>query len=149
MFVDQEDAGLIRHRAGSSDGATWVIDGRPMRNFASCSYMGLERHPQLLAGGIDALTTFGSNFAISRAYLQCPLYDALEDALAQVMDGHVLVAPSTTLAHLAALPVLIGDRDLVLVDQLTHASVHMATNLVDDVPIELLRRFEGRARPEM
>jgi 7-keto-8-aminopelargonate synthetase-like enzyme len=139
MFVDQEDAGLIRHRAGSADGATWVIDGRPMRNFASCSYMGLEQHPDLIAGGVAALTEFGSNFSISRAYLQCPLYDALEEALGQVMNGHVLVAPSTTLAHLAALPVLIGDRDLVLVDQLTHASVHMATNLVDDVPIEVVR----------
>jgi 7-keto-8-aminopelargonate synthetase-like enzyme len=139
MFVDQEEAGLIRHRAGSSDGATWVVDGRPMRNFASCSYMGLERHPELLAGAMDALTEFGSNFAISRAYLQCPLYDALEETLGEAMNGHVLVAPSTTLAHLAALPVLVGDRDLVLVDQLTHASVHMATNLIDDVPIEIVR----------
>jgi 7-keto-8-aminopelargonate synthetase-like enzyme len=139
MFIDQEDAGLIRHRAGSSDGATWVVDGRPMRNFASCSYMGLERHPELLAGGVAALNEFGSNFAISRAYLECPLYAALEDTLGQVMNAEVLVAPSTTLAHLAALPVLVGDRDLVLVDQLTHASVHMATNLVADVPIELVR----------
>jgi 7-keto-8-aminopelargonate synthetase-like enzyme len=139
MFLDQEDAGLIRHRAGSADGGTWVVDGRPMLNFASCSYMGLERHPELIAGGIEALTRFGSNFAISRAYLQCPLYDALEETLGEAMGAHVLVAPSTTLGHVAALPVLVGDRDLVLVDQLTHASVHMATNLIDDVPVELVR----------
>jgi 7-keto-8-aminopelargonate synthetase-like enzyme len=139
LLADHQQAGLIMHRAGSSDGATWVIDGRPLRNFASCSYMGLEQHPDLIAGGIEALGAFGSNFSISRAYLECPLYGALEDTLSQAMDAHVLVTPSTTLAHLAALPVLVGDRDLVLVDQFAHASIHMATDLVADVPIEVLR----------
>jgi 7-keto-8-aminopelargonate synthetase-like enzyme len=139
MLGDHVRAGLIGHRAGSSDGATWVIDGQPMRNFASCSYMGLERHPELIAGGREALTDFGSNFSISRAYLECPLYSALEDTLSEAMNAHVLVTPNTTIAHLAALPVLIGDRDLVLVDQFAHASIHMATDLVSDVPIELVR----------
>jgi 7-keto-8-aminopelargonate synthetase-like enzyme len=139
LLTAHQQAGLIMHRAGSSDGGTWVIDGRPMRNFASCSYMGLERHPELLAGGLVALGEFGSNFSISRAYLECPLYAALEEALSEAMNAYVLVTPSTTLAHLAALPVLVGDRDLVLVDQFAHASIHMATDLVADVPIELLR----------
>jgi len=139
MLTGHQQAGLILHRAGSSDGGTWIVDGKPLRNFASCSYMGLERHPDLIAGGRAALEEFGSNFSISRAYLECPLYDALEDALGEAMGAYVLVAPSTTLAHLAALPVLVGDRDLVLVDQFAHASIHMATDLITDVPIELLR----------
>lgn len=139
MLSGHQQAGLILHRAGSADGGTWIVDGKPLRNFASCSYMGLERHPDLIAGGRAALEEFGSNFSISRAYLECPLYDALEDALSEAMGAYVLVAPSTTLAHLAALPVLVGDRDLVLVDQFAHASIHMATDLITDVPIELLR----------
>jgi 7-keto-8-aminopelargonate synthetase-like enzyme len=139
FITDLERSKVIMHRAGSSDGAEWVVDGTPLRNFGSCSYMGLERHPELIAGGEAALREFGSNFSISRAYLQCPLYEALEQALGRVMDRHVLVAPSTTMAHLATLPVVIGDRDLVLVDQFAHASVHMATELTDDVPIELVR----------
>src|SRR5262249_11710492 len=73
------------------------------------------------------------------AYLQCPLYDELEEALGRAMGRHVVVTPSTTLAHLAGLPVLIGERDLVLVDQFAHSSIHMATELIDDVPIELVR----------
>lgn len=136
---DMERCKLIMQRAGSSDGSEWVVDGRPLRNFGSCSYMGLERHPDLLAGAEAALRTFGSNFSISRVYLQCPLYDELEQALGRIMDRHVLVAPSTTMAHLAALPVLIGDHDLVLIDQFAHASMHMATELTQDVPIELVR----------
>ena len=132
-------AGLILQRAGNADGAEWIVEDRPMRNFASCSYMGLERHPALISKATAALHEYGSNFSISRAYLECPLYPMLEDALGEVTGRSVLVAPSTTLAHLAALPVLVGDDDLVLIDQFAHASVHMATDLVADVPIELLR----------
>ncbi len=34
---------------------------------------------------------------------------------------------------------LIGDKDVVLVDQFAHASIHMATDCIADVPIELMR----------
>jgi 7-keto-8-aminopelargonate synthetase-like enzyme len=136
---ESERAGVIMQVAGSSDGAEWIVDGNAYRNFGSCSYMGLERHPLLLAGGRAALVEFGSNFSASRIYLQCPLYAELEGTLERVMGRPALVTLSTTYAHLAALPVLIGDHDLVLLDQFVHASVHMATDLVADVPIELIR----------
>lgn len=139
FLSELQRAGLIMQSAGSADGAEWVVDGSPLRNFGSCSYMGLERHPALLAGAETALRRFGSNFSISRAYLECALYPALEDALGAMMGRSVMVAPSTTMAHLAALPVLVGDRDLVLIDQFAHASMHMATELVADAPIELVR----------
>ena len=102
--------------------------------------MGLERHPDLLAGGQAALGEFGSNFSISRIYLECPLYAALEErARGDHGAAPCLVTPSTTLAHLAALPVIVGDGTSCIVDQFAHASVHMATDLISDVPIELLR----------
>jgi len=139
-FVSElQNEGIIMQRAGSGDGPEWVIDGSPLKNFGSCSYMGLERHPLLLAGAEEALRRYGSNFSISRAYLQCSLYEELEEALGRAMGRHVIVTPSTTLAHLAALPILVGERDLVLLDQFAHASLHMATELIDDVPIELVR----------
>jgi 7-keto-8-aminopelargonate synthetase-like enzyme len=130
-------------RAGSGDGGKWVVDGTGLRNFGSCSYMGLERHPALIKGAAAALHEFGSNFSISRAYLECSLYRDLEDVLDYAMGRSVLVTQSTTMAHLAALPVLVGDRDLVLIDQFAHASMHMATELITDVPIELLRHSRG------
>lgn len=136
---DLQHAGIIMNQADSGDGAEWTVDGRSLKNFGSCSYLGLERHPALEAGAHAALKEFGTQFSISRAYLQSPLYAALESDLAAVMGRPVVSAPSTTLAHLAALPVLIGDDDTVLVDQFAHASLHMATELVDDVPIELVR----------
>jgi 7-keto-8-aminopelargonate synthetase-like enzyme len=139
-FVSElQRSGLIMQLAGSPDGARWVVDGEPLLNFASSSYMGLERHPLLLAGAQAALREFGSNFSISRAYLECSLYRDFEEALDEMTDRCVMVAASTTMAHLAALPVLVGDRDLVLIDQFAHASLHMATELIDDVPIEIVR----------
>jgi 7-keto-8-aminopelargonate synthetase-like enzyme len=139
LILESQRAGVCLEVAGSPDGPEWVVGDRAFRNFGSCSYMGLERHPALLAEGARALERFGSNFSISRIYLQCPLYSTLEDALAEAMGRPVIVTPSTTMAHMAALPVLVGDRDLVLLDQFVHASVHMATDLVADVPIELVR----------
>jgi 7-keto-8-aminopelargonate synthetase-like enzyme len=49
------------------------------------------------------------------------------------------VAPSTTLAHMAALPAIVGDNDAVVLDQFAHASLHMATELLGDVPVHLVR----------
>src|SRR5262245_44357189 len=72
FVTEMQRAGLIMQRAGSGDGAEWTVDGNPLNNFASCSYMGLERHPELLAGAEAALHKYGANFSISRSYLQCP-----------------------------------------------------------------------------
>jgi 7-keto-8-aminopelargonate synthetase-like enzyme len=41
--------------------------------------------------------------------------------------GAVVVAQTTTLAHIAALPIMVAPEDLVLVDAQTHDSVHLAT----------------------
>ncbi|HET7539805.1 MAG TPA: aminotransferase class I/II-fold pyridoxal phosphate-dependent enzyme, partial [Polyangiaceae bacterium] len=50
-----------------------------------------------------------------------------------------LVAASTTLAHLSALPVLVKDDDVVLIDQFAHASLHMATELLKGTVVERVR----------
>jgi 7-keto-8-aminopelargonate synthetase-like enzyme len=139
LLLEHKNAGIMMQTAASSDGGEWIIDGNKLRNFGSCSYMGLEKHPDLIAGGHAALAEYGSNFSISRAYLECPLYRDLEQTLTELAGAEVLVTPSTTLGHLAALPVIVGDHDLVVVDQFVHASVHMATELITDVDIELLR----------
>ena len=46
------------------------------------------------------------------------------------MDANVVLAPTTTLAHFSALPVLVRPGDDVLVDAAAHASVQTATQLL-------------------
>lgn len=127
---------LLRTAApGSYVGSHVVVDGREMANFACCSYLGLEQRPELREGAIDAIRRYGTQLSISRAYLESPLYAELEDALSEITGGSVLVAASTTAAHLSALPVLMRDRDVILVDKAAHASLHTAVALLRGTPV--------------
>jgi 7-keto-8-aminopelargonate synthetase-like enzyme len=110
------------------DGRELSLDGRPVLNFGSCGYLGLEFDPRLQAGVSEAARRYGTQFASSRIYLQAPLYAELEHRLGEMFGGHVLVAPTTTLGHVAALPVLIGPQDAVIMDQQVHQSVQMAVD---------------------
>lgn len=93
-------------------------------HFGSCSYLGLETDARLKRGACDAVERYGVVFSSSRSYVRLPLYDELEALLREMVGGWpVVVAPSTSLAHQAALPVLVGDRDAVCFDVLVHSSV--------------------------
>ena len=139
-FVSEAaDAGIIMNRAGSYDGASVEVDGRSMLNFGCCSYLGLEVRDDLKEGACAAARRYGTQLPFSRAYLENPLYLELEEQLTTMTGGHVLVAPSTTLAHIAALPVLVREGDAVLIDQFAHASLHTATTLLRDIPVERMR----------
>lgn len=103
-----------------------TLGGRRLLNFGSCSYLGLETDLRLKAGACDAISRFGVQFSSSRAYVSCPPYRELEGLLQELFEAPVVVAPSTTLAHLAALPILVRSGDAVLCDQLVHSSVQNA-----------------------
>lgn len=130
---------VLRAQGVPYDGQHVVIDGQPLLNFGGCSYLGLELRPELRAGAIEATERYGTQFSFSRVFLESPLYRDLETELAAMTGGHPLVTPSTTLGHIAALPVLIQPRDAVLIDQFAHASVQTAASLVRGVEVETLR----------
>ena len=50
--------------------------------------------------------------------------------LTQITGRPTLVVPSTSLGHRAALPLLVGPDDLVLIDVQAHASLHVAAALL-------------------
>ncbi len=125
----------------SFGGRLITFDGRGRVSFGSCSYLGLELDPRMREATIDAVRRYGTQFSSSRAYLQSPQYSELEALLDRMFGGHVLVAPTTTLGHLATLPAIVSERDAVLLDHQVHASVQMATNQlrVLGVDIDLIR----------
>ena len=134
-----EAKGTMMRRAGRCDGRWVELDGRMLRNFGTCSYLGFDRRPELRQAAIAATEEYGTQFSISRAYLECALYHELECNLEKMTGRPALVAPSTTLAHMAALPVLVRDNDVVIIDQFAHSSLHAATELLRDVPVHLVR----------
>ncbi|MFN3429581.1 MAG: aminotransferase class I/II-fold pyridoxal phosphate-dependent enzyme, partial [Candidatus Sericytochromatia bacterium] len=133
LFRTLEDAQI--------DGRTITLGGRPLVNFGSCSYLGLEMDERLKQGAIEAVQRYGTQFSSSRGYMALPLYEELESLFADIFGMPTLVAPTTTLAHASALPILIGEDDAVLMDQQVHHSVQQGVNhvRVQGVPVEIVR----------
>lgn len=125
-------AGLLQQTAEdvALSGRTITLGGREMLSFASCSYLGLEREPALIDGAIAATRAFGTQFSASRAFVSAPPYAEAEALLARMTGRPTLLVPSTSLGHQAALPLLVGRDDLVLIDVQAHASLHVAVSLL-------------------
>jgi 7-keto-8-aminopelargonate synthetase-like enzyme len=126
------DAGVIRVHAADEtlEGEAITVDGHRMLNFGSCSYLGLNTDERLKQGAIDAVERFGPLFSSSTAYASVSLYADLQERLEQIFDAHVVLPSTTTLGHLAALPVLVNPDDAVFVDVNAHASMHLAADVL-------------------
>jgi len=135
------------------DGRLVTLHGRRLVNFGSCSYLGLETDPRIKRAACEAMSRYGVVFSSSRAYLSVPLYAHFESLLVQMLGGYVLAAPTTSLAHLGALPVLVEDRDAVLIDAMAHNSMQAVLPTLrqrgvtcESLPHNRLERLERRAR---
>lgn len=117
------------------------LRSQPTVNFGSCSYLGLEFDERLVQGAIDGVTRFGTQFSISRAYLSCPLYKELETNFRQIFGKPCVVTPTTTLGHIAAIPVLVGESDAIILDHQVHSSIQMAVQMLkaNGVTIQMIR----------
>jgi 7-keto-8-aminopelargonate synthetase-like enzyme len=123
------------------DGRNVHVNGKKLLNFTSCSYLGLELDPRMIAGAIDATTRYGTQFASTRSYLSLTLYKEIEDLLAQMFKMPVALAQTTGLGHIANIPILVGDNDAVIMDISVHATVQEAVSLLVErgVKIEKIR----------
>lgn len=143
IIKDGTNRGLIHHHTEDEnlDGQEITIKGKSLVNFGSCSYLGLETHPALKEGVIDAVTKYGTQFSSSRTYLSLGLYHELETALDTIFEKPTIVTATTTLGHLATLPVIIGENDAVVLDLQVHSSIQMATQLLKarKVPVYVIR----------
>jgi 7-keto-8-aminopelargonate synthetase-like enzyme len=133
--------GLLQAEDDQLDGRTVSIEGRRLLHFCSCSYLGLELDPRLVAGAIDAARRFGTQFSVSRAFLSAPPYAELEARLDAITGGFTLVTPNTTLASAAALPSLVREDDAVLLDHQVHMTVQQVVPLLQRIgaAVELVR----------
>lgn len=125
----------------SYNGKTVTLNSKPMLNFGSCSYLGLEIDERLKKGAIDATQKFGVHYSSSRAYVSCGLYGELESLMEKIFGGYVNITHTTTLGHMSNIPVLVGDNDIVLMDSQVHESVNLACQLLKtrNIPVEVTR----------
>lgn len=109
-------------------------------NFGSCSYLGLETDIRLVSSGIEHLKKYGSQFSSSRTYVSIGAYRELEELLLRIFKAPLLLAPSSTIGHLAVIPAIIQEHDAIIMDHQAHISMHHGTKLINtNVTIALLR----------
>jgi 7-keto-8-aminopelargonate synthetase-like enzyme len=109
------------------NGREVTIEGRKVVNFGSCSYLGLEVDDRLKQGAIDATLRYGTQYSSSRLFSACNLYEEIESLFYKIFNNNPSVlAATTTLSHLGALPILVQDEDLVILDHQVHGSVQLA-----------------------
>lgn len=111
--------------ARSADGIA-ARDGAVLTSFCCNDYLGLSQHPSVKQAAHEALEVFGAGAGASRLVTgNHPLYDDLERRLAAIKETEAaLVFGSGYLANLAIPPALTGAGDLILADELVHASMH-------------------------
>jgi 7-keto-8-aminopelargonate synthetase-like enzyme/predicted N-acyltransferase len=117
------------------------LKGNKVVNFGSCSYLGLEFDHRLKEGAKLAIDHYGTQFSESRAYVSLGLYDELESLFQQIFEHYCVVTPTTSLGHIANIPVLVSDEDAVIMDHQVHNSVQTAVSLLKPrgIHVELLR----------
>lgn len=123
-----EPAAAARRDAGLERSA----EPRPSGlDLAGNDYLGLSRHPDVIAAAVTALQTYGAGSTGSRLVTgTTPLHVELERALAaHVGTDSALVLSSGYLANLAAIGALSGAGALVVSDEANHASVVDACRL--------------------
>jgi 7-keto-8-aminopelargonate synthetase-like enzyme len=130
IHEDARRRGLFFQTARDEElqGRTIRLGDRELVSFSSCSYLGLERHRAVIDGVHDAVERYGVQFSCSRGYVSAPIYEELERDLSTLFGAHALVTPSTTMAHMIALPVLATEKDAIVLDHQAHHSIHMGAN---------------------
>ncbi len=100
-------------------------NGRTLISFSGNDYLGLSRHPEVVAAASTALARYGAGAGASRLVTgNHPRYGALEARLAAIKQSEAaLVVGSGYLANLGAIPALAGKGDLILADKLSHACI--------------------------
>ncbi len=126
------------------DGRIVHVGEQKFVNFTNCSYLGLEMDARLIGGVIDATTRYGTQFASSRSYLSMTMYEEVEDLLSKIFKAPVALSQTTSLGHISNIPILVGDRDAVIMDISVHATVQEAVSLLVERGITIERVRHNR-----
>jgi 8-amino-7-oxononanoate synthase len=102
----------------------WVSRaGRRLLSFSCNDYLNLTHHPKVKAAAIAAIETYGAGAGASRLITgNHPLLGELEERLAKLKGAEAAcVFGSGYLANTGIIPTLIGEGDLLLLDELSHS----------------------------
>jgi glycine C-acetyltransferase len=115
----------------SGQGAYLKLKGKKVLNFCSNNYLGLAADPLLKRAAIEAIKKYGVGTGSVRALSGTnTLHIKLEDRLAKFKKADAcIVLTGGYMANLAAIQTIIGKEDIVISDELNHASIIDAIRL--------------------
>lgn len=112
-------------RFEGAQGPRMTVDGRDVVVLASSNYLGLAAHPRVVEGAARAAREWGAAAGGSRLICgHLGLHDRLEERLAALVGFESALTFATGYqANATIIPALVGPGDLVVSDELAHASV--------------------------
>lgn len=130
--------GIMALYARPGQARTVKIAGRedPVVDFVRCSYLGLDNHPAIVAGALEATLQAGTlHWSCARTRLNFDILGALEEDLSDLFSARVLTFTTVLAANMSAMALLAsghltgGRKPLVVFDRLAHATMafHKAT----------------------
>jgi 8-amino-7-oxononanoate synthase len=113
------------------DGLWITRNGRRLLSFSCNDYLNLTHHPAVKKAAIAALQRYGAGSGASRLVTgNHPLFAELEARLARLKGTEAAcIFGSGYLANAGIIPSLIGNADLVLIDELAHACLWAGARL--------------------
>ncbi|NRP76119.1 8-amino-7-oxononanoate synthase [Ensifer psoraleae] len=136
---------LMAVQGRSTTGRTVILgngplDSRPeVIDYVRCSYLGLDNHPMVVAGAIEAIEAHRSlHWSCARTRLNFDLLAELEAILSKMFCARVLAFSSVMLANLGAMPILAsgqltgGRKPVVVFDRIAHISLAYHKPMVAD-----------------
>lgn len=102
-----------------------VIDGREVVNLSSNNYLGLANHPKLKEATVRATEEWGAGSGAVRTIIgTMSLHVELEERLAKFKHTEAAVVfQSGFTCNSGVIPVLVGEGDVIISDELNHASI--------------------------
>lgn len=117
------------------------VNGRPVINFGSANYLGLEQDPDVLKASADALTKWGTHAGCSRVFSSHENIIQLEQELSVMMgSAATLIGHNISQIHAGVLPALFSSGDSVLlIDKHAHTSMYQASLIAKAKGARLVR----------
>jgi glycine C-acetyltransferase len=110
---------------GSAQDTEVIVDGKRVLNLSSNNYLGLTTHPRLTAAMIEATEKWGAGSGAVRTIAgTMTVHEDLERRLASFKHTEAsLVFQSGFTANLGVLQSLVKESDVIISDELNHASI--------------------------
>ena len=110
---------------GAAQGTETVVDGKRVLNLSSNNYLGLTTHPRLEEAMIKATREWGAGSGAVRTIAgTMAIHEELERRLAEFKHTPAsLVLQSGFTANLGVLQSLVKEGDVIISDELNHASI--------------------------